>query len=114
MRKMLNSPVRKGLSYLSVGLLAAGSVAFGQDAQQYPANTSNSNQQSSTGSTGGWKRVGDSSATDPNTAQNYPMYSDQAPAPDPNGPAPAPSAQSPYTQSGQNGYGQTPQPPMAQ
>jgi hypothetical protein len=106
---MVNSPVRKGLSYLSVGLLAAGSLAFAQDAQQYPTATTNNNQQSTTNSTGGWKRVGDSGTSNPNTAQNYPAYSDQAPMPDQNSAPmqPAPSAQ-PYAQSGQSGYYSTP------
>jgi hypothetical protein len=114
---MFNSPVRKGLSYLSVGLLAASTLAFGQDAPQYPTNTNNnSNQQTTAPAGGGWKRVGDSGTTDPNTTQNYPVYAaDQAPG------APAQStgdmqqpAPPPTPTPGQNGYGQPAQQPMGQ
>ncbi|MBV8816798.1 MAG: hypothetical protein JO022_00500 [Acidobacteriaceae bacterium] len=68
---MSNHRLRNALSYLSVALLAASTLAFAQDVPP----------QQSTNPNGGWKRVGDSQATDPNASANYSAYSpNQAPA----------------------------------
>jgi hypothetical protein len=75
---MLNHPFRNVVSYVSVGLLAASSFAFGQDPMPPQSNTS-TNQQQAANPSGGWKRVGDSQNADPNAVPGYPMYSaDQA------------------------------------
>ncbi|HEX4750871.1 MAG TPA: hypothetical protein VH302_15130 [Bryobacteraceae bacterium] len=108
---MFNSPVRKGLSYLSVGLLAASTLAFAQDAPQYPTNTNN-DQQTTAAAGGGWKRVGDS-ATDPNAVQNYPAYTAGQNPTAPQGSGDMQQPPPPPTPSpGQNGYGQQAQQPM--
>jgi hypothetical protein len=92
--------------YLSVGVLAASSLLFGQNTQN-PAPT-NAN------SSSGWKRVGDGGTQQ--TAQAAPAnpssaYPSSYPSGDPNqGPPPPPAGQGPYAQpSGQQpGYGQQP------
>lgn len=136
---MSNHPFKSAVSYLSIGLLAASSFAFAQDAPQSTTTT----QQQGVNPNGGWKRVGDSQATDPNSSANYPAYSaNQAPAvngwdqnpdsqtpPAQNNPANSqppyqqPSNQQPYPQSyppvgyppsgyGQGSYGSYSQQPM--
>ncbi len=118
---MFNHPFQSAVSYLSVGLLAASSLAFGQDSAPVQQNTNN--QQQAANPSGGWKRVGDSQSADPNNAPNYPAYSaNQAPvnAVDQNGemqnPPPPPPPQNapsynqnqvPYPQpAGNQSYGQ--------
>lgn len=74
---MSNHPFKSAVSYLSIGLLAASSFAFAQDALQSTTNT----QQQTTNPNSGWKRVGDSQTTDPNSSASYPAYSaNQTPA----------------------------------
>ena len=128
---MFNHPFKNAVSYFSVGLLAESTLAFAQDAvpAQSNSDTQQQQQQAAT-SSGGWKRVGDSQAADPN-AQANPSYSaDQNPANN-QGPAnnmdqsgnaqnnPQQNAQPapPPPPAGQNGapgyYGQAPQQPAS-
>jgi hypothetical protein len=113
------------MSYLSIGLLVAGSLALPQaaSAQNNAAPAPSNSQQQAANPSGGWKRVGDASAQDQSNAPPYPTYSsNQAPQYDPNqggdGNAPPPpppppqsgatTQQQPYA--GQQPYNQ-PQPP---
>jgi hypothetical protein len=111
-----NEGIMQGLTYqfraaryLTVGVLAS-SLLIGQSTQ-YPAPTSAS---SSVNTSGGWKRVGDSSTQQ--TAQSAPpdlsTYPANYPSGDPNqGPPPPPQGPGPYApQNGQQPgyYGQQP------
>jgi hypothetical protein len=118
---MFNHPFRNAVSFLSIGLLATSTFAFGQDQSSSPQSNS-SNQQQAANPNSGWKRVGDSQAASPNNAPAYPAYpADQAPAnpPDQNGdmqnpPPPPPQnapayGQPPYQQpAGNQPYAQPP------
>ncbi len=115
---MCNHPFRNAVSYVSVGLLAASSFAFGQDPVPPQSNTTN-NQQQAANPSGGWKRVGDPQNGDPTAAPGYVAYpADQAQQMngayqngDPqNPPTPAPPAgQQQYPQNYPPvGYGQQP------
>jgi hypothetical protein len=70
---MFSLPFRNTVSYFSVGLLAASTLAFGQYPAPVQSNTTNNQQQQAANSTGGWKRVGDAQTADPNYPP-YPVY----------------------------------------
>jgi hypothetical protein len=72
MRTMFNHPFRNTVSYFSVGLLAASSLAFGQNSAPVQSNTVNNQQQQAANPSSGWKRVGDAPTADPNYATQYP------------------------------------------
>ncbi len=117
-------PVQSAVSYLSIGLMAATSLAFAQDPSALPPP---SDQQQANAPSGGWRRVGDPAPPD---QSSYPAYgADQAG--DPNqAPPQGPYSQGQYGQPANNGpvyqqpsnqqpgYGQQPsygqQPPYAQ
>ena len=118
-RAMFNHPFQSAVSYLSIGLLAVSSLAFGQDAG--PQSNTATNQQQTVNSSGGWKRVGDAQTGGVNNVSGNPAYSANQPAPNgayqgedmQNPPPPPPPAssynQSPYQQpAGNQPYGQPP------
>ncbi len=99
MKIFQSHPVQSAVSYLSIGLMAATSLAFAQD----------------TGSSGGWRRVGDPAPTDQSSYPTYPASQaprDQEPAygGDPAGDSGQPPYQQPADQ--QPDYSQ--QPPYRQ
>jgi hypothetical protein len=126
MKSFFKQPVQAAVSYISIGLLATSSFAFGQEQANGQAATPDSQQQQASNPTGGWRRVGDpapaqdTSSQDPtyNQAQNYnqaPNYgTDQS---DPNQPVAPPSPSGSYgpapanPYSGQPAY-QQPNPPQ--
>jgi hypothetical protein len=133
MRSFYSRPFQVAASYLGVSLLAAGTLAAGQNNARPEQGAQRSTPQ--VASTGGWKRVGDAPDQAPPAAppagvepagpaenggvpaQNLPM--DQEPAPPPG--AVGNASPQPYGQPGYSGapYGQAPaygtqQPPYAQ
>lgn len=109
-RKALRSITR----YLSVGFLAAATLAFAQDADTGSAAPPPQPEQQSAPSSGGWRRVGDGRAevyvpNQSSEANQYPQYA-QYPAGDPNQSAPQ-GSQPTYNQQGPPqtpAYGQRP------
>lgn len=98
-------PVQSAVSYLSIGLMAASSLAFGQEAAAPPQPDP---QQQTSSSSGGWTRVGESGQTDQSqiSQPSYPGYSqsgdpNQAPAPPPANNGPAYPQQPNFNQPGQ-------------
>lgn len=93
-------PVQSAVSYLSIGLMAASSLAFAQEPSAPPPPDQ---QQQAPASSGGWRRVGDSAQPD----QSQPVYPANDQATDPNqAPPPGPYQQQPPNQQPNYGYQQ--------
>jgi hypothetical protein len=107
--------IQTPVTFLSIGILAASSFAFGQQNPAPVQNNSLNNQQQAANPSGGWKRVGDGQQTADSNGNPPPMYpaaqasgTDGYQYPDPQNPPPPPPNN--QQQNGPGYYGPQQQP----
>jgi hypothetical protein len=95
MKIFTSHPMQSAVSYLSIGLMAASSLAFAQDLPAPPAAPNDQQQAAPGAPSSGWRRLGDPAPADQSNPPAYQAYGDgqtdpnQAPPQAPsNGPAP--------------------------